>query len=90
MLKMSETCPICDAVLDQVEYDCQAHGNHWVSLPPIFFHATPMPEACEHDFQSLPRTCSGGWRDFPDGNGGEQFCVKCGLGAMADSLRVGL
>lgn len=34
--------------------------------------------ACEHDFQ--------GWRDHEDGHGGEQFCSKCGLGAMAWSL----
>jgi len=33
---------------------------------------------CEHDF--------GGFRPFPDGNGGEQFCRKCGLGAMAHTL----
>ena len=39
----------------------------------------PRPDACNHDFQ--------GWRDFPDGNGGEQVCVKCGIGAMAHTLR---
>lgn len=36
---------------------------------------------CEHDFQ--------GWREFSDGNGGEQVCTKCGMGAMAHSLRTG-
>ncbi len=35
---------------------------------------------CDHEW--------GGWRDFPDGNGGERFCQKCGLGAMAHSLRM--
>jgi hypothetical protein len=35
----------------------------------------------EHDFK--------GWRDFADGNGGEQVCTKCGMGAMQWSLRVG-
>jgi hypothetical protein len=35
----------------------------------------------EHDFK--------GWRDFADGNGGEQICTKCGMGAMAWTLRVG-
>jgi len=34
---------------------------------------------CEHEFA--------GWRDFADGRGGEQFCQKCGLGAMAHSLK---
>ena len=37
---------------------------------------------CEHDFQ--------GWRDHPDGRGGEQVCAKCGIGAMAWSLRTGI
>jgi hypothetical protein len=47
-------------------------------LPDVFLHITPKPDACEHDFQ--------GWRDFPDGNGGERVCAKCGMGAMAHSL----
>lgn len=34
---------------------------------------------CEHAFQ--------GWRTFEDGNGGEQVCNKCGLGALAWTLR---
>lgn len=34
-----------------------------------------------HDFK--------GWREFPDGNGGETVCTKCGMGAMAWSLRAG-
>lgn len=37
---------------------------------------------CEHLFQ--------GWREFSDGNGGEQFCERCGLGAMAHVLHMGL
>jgi len=43
---------------------------------PIFYHETPR---CEHEFS--------GWREFEDGNGGERFCQKCGLGAMAHTLR---
>ncbi len=35
---------------------------------------------CEHEF--------GGWREFEDGSGGEQVCAKCGIGAMAHSMRV--
>ena len=48
----------------------------------FFIHVTPK---CEHDFQ--------GWRDLRDdeGNvcGGERSCTKCGMGAMAHSLREG-
>lgn len=47
----------------------------------VFFHASPRPDACRHDFK--------GWREFSDGNGGEQVCTKCGIGAMAYSLRMG-
>ena len=45
----------------------------------IFIHVTPK---CDHDFQ--------GWRDFSDGHGGETVCTKCGMGAMAWSLRTGI
>ena len=49
-----------------------------------FIHATPDIEKCldgqDHDFR--------GWRDFEDGNGGEQVCARCGVGALAWSLRV--
>ena len=47
----------------------------------VFFHATPSPDACKHDFK--------GWREFEDGNGGEAVCTKCGMGAMAYTLRTG-
>lgn len=49
-------------------------------LDKIFVHATPKPDLCKHDFQ--------GWRDFEDGNGGEQVCTKCGMGAMAHTLSI--
>ena len=39
-----------------------------------------LPPPCEHEF--------GGWREFDDGRGGEQFCQNCGLGAMAWSMRM--
>lgn len=35
----------------------------------------------KHDFQ--------GWRSSPDGLGGEQVCKKCGVGAIAWSMRIG-
>lgn len=37
------------------------------------------PETCAHDFK--------GWREIDGGRGGERFCTKCGLGAMAHSMR---
>ena len=43
-----------------------------------FIHFTPKDE-CKHDFQ--------GWREFDDGRGGERVCTKCGIGAMAHSMR---
>lgn len=45
----------------------------------VWPHRQPKREPCEHDFQ--------GWREFDDGNGGEAVCTKCGLGAMAHTLR---
>ena len=50
----------------------------------IFFHATPDPDACDHDWS--------GWREWSvkgQGGGGEQICTKCGMGAMTYSLRTG-
>jgi len=47
----------------------------------VFFHTTPKPDTCDHDFK--------GWREFEDGRGGEQVCTKCGMGAMEYSLRTG-
>jgi hypothetical protein len=37
---------------------------------------------CAHYFQ--------GWRELADGRGGESVCTKCGMGAMAWSLRTGI
>jgi len=45
----------------------------------LFIHITPK---CEHEFA--------GWRDHEGGHGGEQVCTKCGMGAMAWSLRTGI
>lgn len=48
-------------------------------LNSIFIHVEPK---CEHELH--------GWRDHADGHGGEQYCKKCGMGAMAISLRTGI
>lgn len=45
------------------------------SLRKLFIHIAE--NHCDHEFS--------GWREFE--NGGEQFCQKCGLGAMAHSMR---
>jgi len=54
----------------------------------VFFHTTRKLEFCygnpptgEHEFT--------GWCEFEDGNGGEQVCKHCGMGAMEYSLRTG-
>lgn len=53
--------------------------------PEIFFHATPKPDACKHDFQ--------GWVVLHDEEGrecgGTTVCTKCGMDAMSYSLRCG-
>ncbi len=56
---------------------------------PVTFHAREYGSPCycdcgsggpcEHEFSD--------WREFDDGCGGEQFCARCGEGAMAHSLR---
>ena len=54
-------------------HECSARG-----LAKPFLHIMPKADACDHDFQ--------GFRAFEDGNGGEQVCTRCGMGAMAYSL----
>lgn len=51
----------------------------------LLLHVSPRVDACAHDFR--------GWRDLYDEAGdvagGEQVCIKCGIGAMAYTLRTG-
>jgi hypothetical protein len=53
--------------------------------PELFFHASPKPDACNHDFQ--------GWEELKDNEGricgGTTVCTKCGMDAMSYSLRYG-
>lgn len=49
--------------------------------PHTFFHMLRSADVCDHDFR--------GWRQFADGNGGEQVCAKCGMGAMEYTIRTG-
>jgi hypothetical protein len=81
MLEKLKACPVCGAVLHGTDYDFQMHANHWLTLPPIFFHETPNSDDCAHDFKF--------WRVFPDGLGGELVCAKCGIGGKAHTLRTG-
>ena len=63
--------------------DCPARAAAGVQrlASSFFFHVAPSPDACAHQW--------GGWRNFEDGRGGEQVCRKCGIGAMAYTLRTG-
>lgn len=88
IIRTRDQCPECGGSLD-TGWECNKCGfdarpemttDYSEEKPVIFAHFTPKDD-CEHNFQ--------GWRDFPEGNGGEQFCSKCGLGAMAHSLRHG-
>lgn len=51
----------------------------------LFFHSTPKPDACDHDFQ--------GWEALKDEEGrecgGTTVCTKCGMDAMTYTLRTG-
>jgi len=38
-----------------------------------------VPKRCDHAF--------GGWREHKDGQGGEQVCERCGVGAMWHTLK---
>jgi hypothetical protein len=51
----------------------------------LFFHAKANREFCK---DGQPHVFKG-WREFEDGNGGEQVCTKCGIGALEHSLRYG-
>ena len=52
-------------------------------IEPVFFHATPNHDACDHDFK--------GWEELKNDEGqvcgGTTVCTKCGMDAMSYSLR---
>lgn len=74
---MSKLAHSNQETMDQIERDAENQPDEGS----VFLHVTPKPDTCDHDFD--------GWCDFADGNGGEQVCTKCGMGAMAYSLRTG-
>ena len=49
----------------------------------LFFHASPKPDACDHDFQ--------GWEELKDDEGrvcgGTTVCTRCGMTSFAHALR---
>jgi hypothetical protein len=51
----------------------------------IFFHMRLKPELCYQNPPTMEHVFTG-WRQFRDGNGGEQVCKFCGMGAMDYSL----
>jgi len=58
-----------------------ADNDDWLAGRLAAARARPTPPPCDHAFS--------GWREHPDGLGGEQFCQKCGLGAMDHTLSLG-
>lgn len=73
-----------EALRKLVDAVCEKHG--W-NRSEVTYSASPSgcycacPDGpCEHEF--------GGWREFEDGSGGEQFCPKCGTGSMSHSMRM--
>jgi hypothetical protein len=51
----------------------------WNNAVADFLHIHISAPPCDHEW--------GGWREFEDGRGGEQFCSKCGMGALEHTLR---
>jgi hypothetical protein len=87
-------CPICGDRSpdgDPSFQRCQHSDAEWAKYqaelhePEVFYHSTPMPDACAHDFQ--------GWEvlkdDYGRECGGTTVCTKCGMDAMSYSLRMG-
>ena len=61
---------------ENLERAAEALGHEFeANLRKLFLQAAPK---CEHTFS--------GWRNFNDNSGGEQFCSKCGMGAMSYSM----
>lgn len=65
----ADTCLRCGGRLD-TKWRCLSCGAVWG--PP---KRPALTADCAHEFR--------GWRTFADGRGGEQVCVRCGIGAMA-------
>ncbi len=75
--------PVCDLTFCPLRAEgVTAEDDDDLDGEPVLFHAKRDPLICpgrdEHDFT--------GWREFEDGNGGEQVCKHCGIGAMEHSL----
>ena len=75
-----------DAINEMI--DQMAKENGWdrsqirVQVSPPGCYCACPDGPCEHEFS--------GWREFEcdgGGGGGEQFCQKCGAGAMGHSMR---
>lgn len=91
MSEVSAVCPECfSARWNPKTVSCEACGYRLSDADKFDPRKATLviygtDKNCEHDFQ--------GWREFgEDGGvrGGETVCTKCGMGAMAWSLRTGL
>ena len=85
---MTDTlCPFCGSavphscdLLDETGGVCPwEESDNGDMKAETLIHIMPKADECKHEFE--------GWRDFEDGRGGEAICKKCGIGAMAYSLR---
>lgn len=65
-----------------IEKHGPVRGNPFPYFDPNSCYCACPDGPCEHNFA--------GWRVFEDGNGGgggETFCQRCGMGALAHTLR---
>lgn len=53
--------------------------------PVKVLHVTCKAETCLRGGEHI----WGGWREFPDGSGGETVCQKCGMGSAHSDLMMG-
>ena len=85
---MSKLAHSNQETMDEIErraHEDEANGVPDEPRDGVFFHATPDPDACKHDFQ--------GNRDLLNEEGqvcgGTTVCTKCGMDAMTYTLRTG-
>jgi hypothetical protein len=72
---------ICTTCGDQSNNATPLHCDRFdcpQGAPPVFFHAMPKADGCEHDFSR--------WEDDPDGLGGTLVCSACGMSARHYSM----
>lgn len=76
-----------DAAIQQIAREMWETLGGDPNVPPTFHSRDYAAECycacpdgpCQHEW--------GGWREHDDGLGGEQFCQRCGEGAMSHGIR---